>query len=258
MAVSWRVVLVLVMLLTAGAVRWWQEAGVRAGALAARVTPFPLEEIPRVLGSWEGVDADLDPRIARATGAVDRLYRRYVDRATGVALEVIVLYGPPTDLFIHAPENCYPSAGYVQTGGPITRLIGGAGASTSSLTSASGGGGESAPFRALVYSRGDGPGVERQEVYYAWRLGGRWALNLGTFKQVERVSGMYKIQIGRRVTATEQVGTDLPSGGSTSTSTSTSTVSGSSTEAANPTERFLAELVPVLLNRLNAPAAAAR
>ena len=246
MAGVWRLALVLVMLLTAGSVRWWQEARVRAGALAARVTPFPLEDIPRVLGTWEGVDAELDPRIARATGAVDRLYRRYVDRATGVALEVIVLYGPPTDLFIHAPENCYPSAGYVQTGGPISRLIP---STTAAARGGEGGGEEPAPFRALVYSRGDGPSAERQEVYYAWRLGGRWALNLGTFKQVERVSGMYKIQVGRRVTTSEQVGTDLPSGGAALTR--------ASTEAANPTERFLAELVPALLSRLKAPASLA-
>ncbi|MBI1187176.1 MAG: EpsI family protein [Alphaproteobacteria bacterium] len=235
MSIVARVAVAVGLLATAGTIRLYQESRVRALADQARISPFPLESLPRNLGPWRGEDTQLDPRIARATGATDRLYRRYVDSRTGTTLEVIVLYGPPAAMFIHAPENCYPSAGYLAVDGPAGRRI-----PTSE---------RNATFRALVYAKGEGASAERQEVLYAWLLGGRWALDLGVFKQVERIAGMYKVHVGRRVTDRERTSADLPAQAKTGQGGDAAPFED---DSANPSEAFLALLVPELEKRVAA------
>ena len=70
-----------------------------------------------------GSDTKLDPLIARGTGADQIVTRRYVNQDTGVDIDVILLYGPAVEMYIHAPEVCYPAAGYAQVAGPDVREI---------------------------------------------------------------------------------------------------------------------------------------
>lgn len=186
-----RVVLVCAVLVGSGGVRSWQAWKVDALLEKGKKSSFPLKELPLSLGSWQGEDASLDPQIARKAGASDAISRRYVHQTTGATVELIVLYGPAVELFFHTPEVCYPAAGYTQRDGPDQRLIGS--------------GGVVAPFRSLVFVKGQEAEADRVEVYYSWRYQGRWTPELGTFKQFERIPGVYKIQLARALRSRSDV-----------------------------------------------------
>lgn len=205
-----------------GATRLWQEQQVEVLLEEGRKSPFPLEEMPMNLGPWKGQATKLDPQVAAGTGSVDNVFRRYVNQLTGAAVDVIVLYGPTTNMFIHSPEICYPAAGYQLGAGPDARMI-------------PIGEGRSAPFRALVYTKGDSGVSIRQEVYFAWRYLGRWSPDVGSHKRFERIPGMYKVHVAREVGENELRG------------------------VGNPCESLLEYLVPELERRIAAarPSAAA-
>ena len=140
-----RVVLVCAVLVGSGGIRSWQAWKVSASLEQGKKSSFSLKELPLTLGSWQGEDAILDPQIARRTGASDAIFRRYVDQTTGTTVEVIVLYGPAVELFIHMPEVCYSGAGYSKSAGPDQRVIASEGVE--------------APFRSLVFVKGARGGV---------------------------------------------------------------------------------------------------
>lgn len=223
-----RSLLVVLVLLTGGAARLRMAAEVRAQAEASKEPPAPLASLPLELGEWSGSEAQLDPLIARATGATDSLLRRYQDKRTGTTIDVILLYGPPGALFIHAPEVCYPASGYLSVGNPA-----GSDRSVKALGLEA-----PVPVRALAYAKGQGGSAELLEVYYSWRLGDQWTLSPGLFKRIERVAGMYKVQISRPVRPGELVGSQLRPD-----------------EGGNPCEDFLKELLPKLLETQTRPPA---
>jgi hypothetical protein len=211
-----RVAAVSAILLGSYGVRTWQARRIDERLARERLHPeVTLAEIPLMLGSWKGEPRALDPTIARATGADQVVTRRYVNQDTGVALEVILLYGPAVNMYIHAPELCYPTAGYAQVAGPDVRVIGSGPAAVS--------------FRSLVYSKGEGGGADLQEVFYSWWYDGRWTPELRKHKDFERIPGMYKIQVARPITAAEN------------------------RDASNPIASFLGDLLPEMQRRM-APA----
>lgn len=213
-AIWTRLLVVCALLAGSGELRRLQARRVGAVLTEGRKSPFPLKELPLNLGPWKGETAELDPQIARSTGAVEHVFRRYVNQMTGVSLDLIVLYGPAADMFIHSPEVCYPKAGYETAAGPDDRVIRGDGFE--------------APFRSLVYMKGEGGQTERQEVYYSWRFNGRWSHQIGTFKQLERIPGMFKVHLARPVTENER------------------------RDVGNPCESLLEALVPEIEHRLSA------
>ena len=144
--------------------------------------------------------------IARATGADQIVTRRYVNQDTGATVDMILLYGPAAEVYVHAPEVCYPAAGFAQVSGPEVRPI------KSGPTRA--------PFKALVYSKGEGGPGELQEVYYSWWYHGGWSPDVGKQKHFERIPSMYKVHLARRV------------------------IAGEKRDVGNPCESFLNELLP--------------
>jgi len=82
-----------------GAVRAWQDY--RFATVQGRVvsSPFPLTDLPTVLGDgeWrvrEGAESTLDPEVAQVAGCTDSLIRTYTNSMTGVNLTVLILFGP--------------------------------------------------------------------------------------------------------------------------------------------------------------------
>lgn len=187
-----RVALAVALVAVSGALRYAQESRVRRTMIMGRESPFPLESIAKRIGPWEGKDEKLDSDIARATGSTDRVFRIYTDRRTGVRLNVIIIYGPASDVFIHIPENCYPASGYTPIETPEVRKI-------------AAGDGLTVPFRMLQFTKGQGGVVEKQQVYYTWRHGDRWDPDGPNPKQVVRVPGMFKVHVARRLNDQELV-----------------------------------------------------
>jgi hypothetical protein len=200
------------LVLGSGALRWWQARRVEAMLQLEKESPFPLDSLPMTLGDWVGEKTELDPQIVAGTGANDLITRRYVNRVTGVAVEVIVLHGPASDIFVHTPEWCYPRAGFAAAGEVMERSI--------PLGDAK------APFRSTAYTKGDPARPDTQEVIFSWRYNGRWTTTVNRPKEMERVAGMYKVQVARKLQANE------------------------ARTVANPCEAFLELLVPVLEARI--------
>ena len=215
--VPWgRVALVCAILVGSGALRAWQANRIDRDLERGRDSPIVLKSLPMEFGPWKGEDTPLDPLIARGTGADQVVTRRYTNQNTGVRVEAILLFGPARDMYIHTPELCYPKAGYAQAAGPEEVRI-------------KTGGGPDAPFRELVYSKGEGGLTNLQEVIYSWRYNGRWTPNVGVQKHFERIAGMYKVHVARSIT--EQELKSRPRGAS-------------GVEADNPCRVFLDQLLP--------------
>jgi len=204
------------LVLGSGAVRWLQVRRVEANLEGGRESKFPLDSLPMQVGDWVGTKSELDPQIVARTGSNDLITRHFVNRTTGVALDVIVLHGPATDIFIHTPTVCYPQAGYALLGDVSERPIRGP---DGKMT-----------FRSAAFIKGDIGKEDRQEVYFSWRYNGRWHTVVNHPKEMERIPGMYKVQVARRLMPTEARTLD------------------------NPCEAFLEELVPVLEARIKGQA----
>lgn len=186
---------------------------------ATRVPPFRLESIPLRFGSWRGERGELPEAIARAAGSTDNIIRKYTDTTTGVAVSALVIVGSGPLMIGHPPENCYVvGSGFIQTAGPQIRLVKRAD------------GKPPVAFNVYLFERQTGGERIRAEVYYTWRINGRFTADKGNYKLLERISDVYKIQTERRLNATEAFNapTDLPV----------------ASEYAHPTEIFLGQLVP--------------
>jgi hypothetical protein len=74
--------------------------------------PERLAQLPPVVGPWHGEDQELDPRQVRQADLRAYLLRRYVHRASGEALTVLLVCGRPGPVAVHSPEVCYRGAGF--------------------------------------------------------------------------------------------------------------------------------------------------
>lgn len=200
------------LVLGSGAVRWWQARRVEATLEVGKESPFPLDTLPMRLGDWKGERTEIDPQIVARTGSNDLITRRFVNQTTGVTLDLIVLHGPASDIFIHTPTVCYPQAGFYPLGDVIERPVR---VPDGKVT-----------FRSAAFAKGDPGKEDRQEVYFSWRYNGRWHTSVNHPKEMERVPGMYKVQVARRLLANESRTLD------------------------NPSEAFLEALVPALEARI--------
>lgn len=211
-----RVGLAVAILAASAAGRAWQARRVDQRMRDGRIAPFAVADLPKALGPWVGVDVKMDPIIARITGSTEQVQRVYQNTVTGQKVEMIFLFGPSTEMFIHDPDTCYPAAGYERIIGPITRQVAAPGEAASW------------PFHETVYSKGEGGGADQQEVYFSWRYAGRWSPGMITRKTSERLPGMFKVQVARPVRASELDVRDV----------------------GNPCEAFLALLMPEIDRRI--------
>jgi hypothetical protein len=220
---SWRWIWGVCLLLAAsGGVRLWQDSRLAAAASDSAVCPIRLASLPDRLGPWEtqGEEGKLDPQTQQIAGCTDYLIRTYADRRTGVALSVLISYGPAERVFPHSPLVCFPAVGFAQEGDAATHPI---------ETGSEAGG--PAVFRSLVYTRGGVGTFEREEVFYSYRHQGRWSPDAAaTRKQFRNNPGMFKVQVQRVVTQGER------------------------RDQGSPTAEFLALLVPEIERSLAARA----
>ena len=201
-----------------GGVRAWQDHRFATVQNDVVVSPFALKDLPQTLGDWRaevGSDASLDPEIARIAGSSDSVMRTYTNTATGQSLTVLVLFGPAHIVYAHQPAVCYPAVGYRPIAETLTRSV-------------ANGSGPPAQFSSQVYARPKDLQQGRQEVFFSFRHGNRWSPD-PVWKDFRHHPAMYKVQTQRLVTESES--------------------STGRREQDNPTEQFLALLLPEIERR---------
>jgi hypothetical protein len=201
-----------------GVVRAWQDSRFATVENGVEACPFPLTDLPRRLGDeWvlqEGGEANLDPEVAQVAGCKASLIRTYRNTTTGVSLTALILFGPATTVVTHTPEACYPAAGYRMVGDPTLRSV-------------APGKIPVAEFRSELYARERDHRRWRDEVYHAFRHGDRWTPDArSNWRKFRHHPSMFKVQVQRSVSESERRDLD------------------------NPTEQFLALLIPELETRI--------
>lgn len=104
------------MLSSALAERAWLSPDRNDAQIEAAVAQ--LNELPRTLGPWSGVDIPLDPLQLRAAGVAGGLAREYTHDETGAAFTLTILVGPPGALAVHPPTACFRGRGDNLLSGP--------------------------------------------------------------------------------------------------------------------------------------------
>ncbi|MBV8311787.1 MAG: exosortase-associated EpsI family protein, partial [Planctomycetaceae bacterium] len=106
---------IYMLLVISGAIRYWRDWQFQSLSRENETSPFPLRELPKVLGRWhmaEGSEKTLEADIARIAGANDYVEWNYVDEASGESVTVMVLYGLAHRVWPHVPDTCYPANGF--------------------------------------------------------------------------------------------------------------------------------------------------
>jgi len=101
----------------------WGEAGAQAKVLGER-----FNQVPLVIGDWQGEDLPVDEIVRKTAGAVNYVSRRYVHATTGESVVLWLIVGHSRDIVRHTPNVCYPSSGFRQMGNQlrhVTKFSGG-------------------------------------------------------------------------------------------------------------------------------------
>jgi hypothetical protein len=169
----------------------------------SKASPFALEQIPEVLGSWQAVpgsDAQLPPEIARIAGSSDHVMRVYRNVGTGETVSMLILYGLADSLFAHTPDICYPAAGYKAVIEPADRQITVPDSSTP------------VGYRASYFVRTIAGVAEYKEVFCSFLHNGSWLPEMASrWKMFRYHPGMFKIQIERNTMALSSEGSPIES-----------------------------------------------
>jgi hypothetical protein len=180
-----------VLLGISGGIRFWREWQFQALAKGSAACPFPLDDLPRSLGSWRsnpGSDGQLDPEVAQLAGSSKNIIRDYVDEKTGERVTVLVLYGLATRVYGHLPEICYPAAGYRLVGEQVLHEIA-IPDSTSPLR-----------YRSAIYMKKFGGIGRYEEACHTFLHHGQWQPNTANrWKLFRYYPGLFKIQLSRTV-----------------------------------------------------------
>lgn len=188
--VRW-VVMIGLLLGVSGLIRYARDFQFQALEDESKVAPFPLKDIPTLLGGWrmeEGAETTLDPQIARLAGSSDHIVRSYVNEKSGEKATVLVIYGLAPLVWGHTPEICYPSSGYKEVTPPHDVMV-----DVQDPTLA-------VPFREAVYGLFQGGASSYHDVFYSFRNAGEWIPDMGKrWKRFRSHPGMFKIQVERQV-----------------------------------------------------------
>jgi len=207
-----------------GAIRVYQERQFDQAAQQVQAPPFPLEELPKKLvppesfseqvGTWQmTAQQELDAKTLEVAGSTGYIARTYSNDDTGVELSALVVFGPAFEIYGHAPPVCFPAFGY-----NLSRA-----GRTVNVETSNG----PVSFQSMGYAKPAGGSTEYVEVFYTFWHAGRWAPDASTTrKQFRHQPAMFKIQVQRPISKTEQ------------------------NAEQSPAESFLAALVPAIEARM--------
>jgi hypothetical protein len=193
------------LLAISGGIRYWRDRQFQFMARESEVSPFPLNDLPKVLGTWhevEGSDAHLDPETARVSGSSDHIIRVYMDEKSGEQVSVLALYGLARIVFAHTPEVCYPAGGYkaVDQPKPSEQQL--------SIPDST----FPARYKTGFYSKTVGGLTQYEEVYYTFRYNGEWVPEVASkWKMFRYRPSMFKIQTQRHTSTLSTEGSPTES-----------------------------------------------
>jgi Protein of unknown function (DUF3485) len=201
-----------------GGIRFWREWQFAALAAVNNRSPFPLSDLPRMIGNWEskaGDDGKLDDKVARIAGSKDNMVRTYLDKKNDDKISALAIFGRSDTVFSHSPDVCYPSAGYQLVRGPVDREM--------TVPGVKG----TVRYRWAIYmKRIAGVGLY-QETYHTFYFDGEWLADAADrWKSFRYHPSMFRVLLERNI-------------------------SGLSSEAYRPSEELLGEFVKEISERVS-------
>jgi hypothetical protein len=142
-----------------------------------------LNNVPLQIGDWESKSLDIDEKTVKQAGYSGYLLRRYENRRTGRAFNVLLSCGRPGPLSVHTPEICYQGAGFSQSG-EITRTA----LDPTSPTKAD-------ELWMTKFSKADSTPPINVRVYWAWNATGAWQAPDNPRWNYARYPVLYKLYI---------------------------------------------------------------
>jgi len=152
-------------------------AGQKPEVVQALLTTLPLS-----FGAWKGVElerTDKDDRDMRVAGAVASISRRYRDEK-GNDVNLLVLYGKPSDMGAHSPQVCYKAIGFKQCANQAQKKFPGE---------------EDALW--FIRFENERQGRETLAVYWGWGTGGKFQAVDNPRTAFSDQAAIYKVYIQR-------------------------------------------------------------
>jgi hypothetical protein len=152
----------IVLVTVAGAVhgtwsgRW--VGGAERMAAVDRLATLPLH-----IAGWDAEEHEMDERERQVAGIDGYVLRRYTQCATGEAVSVLLVCGPPGPVSVHTPDVCYSGAGYALTAVPAQIGVTLAGVPDPVL------------FRTALFRKEGTAAPEHLRIFWSWHDGLRWA-----------------------------------------------------------------------------------
>jgi hypothetical protein len=164
--------------------RW--RSGPGLADAAGRVAALPAR-----VGDWEGTD---DPSVtpdemARA-GVKGYVLRRYVNRDTGRAVNVLLVCGRSGPICVHTPEVCYGGAGYELAGEPRVKEIPAADPDT-----------PAGRFLTARFKKSGNRTAAALDISWGWGADGRWDAPDNARLAYVRQPYLYKLYVIREAPA---------------------------------------------------------
>jgi hypothetical protein len=184
--------------LTAGVVHGLQTDRWRTGpgldAAAGRVATLPAK-----VGDWEGADdPSVTPEEMARAGVKGYVLRRYVNRATGRSVNVLLVCGRAGPVCVHTPEVCYAGAGYEQSGERKARDVTPPGDATAGR------------FLTARFKKTGNRSPGALDIYWGWGSDGQWDCPDNPRLAYARQPYLYKLYVVREVPAVKAEADDTP------------------------------------------------
>jgi hypothetical protein len=152
-----------------------------------------IERVPSTNGDWDGRPVAIDARVLATAGAVGHLSQRYVNRSTGVTLNVVLICGRPGPISVHTPDVCFQSEGRRMLGQPAKRLIAYASPDEAPRTS---------QFFTAEFRRQSAGTTNSVRVYWTWNAARSWSAPDNPRLTFAASPALYKLYVSRE---TEEV-----------------------------------------------------
>ncbi len=136
--------------------RWNQEALATELAAASK----RIEDVPRFVGDWKGIDEKADERQIEQARVVGHLSRDFRNVRTGQKVSFFLVCGKPRHVAIHTPDDCYVAAGFEMLSSP--EVI--------ELETDDG----PIEFYTTIFKRIVGNEKHQVRVFWAWNENGAW------------------------------------------------------------------------------------